>query len=443
MATANKPELRDALERVNEQITEKKRVAQEKWTAFEQKRDEFAAAGSDVSRTDDAEFKAADDIHKEYTTVAEELKGLENRREGIFRMIGKDGPRLPEAVPPGEKTGRLDEVEIKAPSQRVLESQDYKALVASGALGSDKRQFGTAKMVDLPFAETKALITGVSDTSGGAFITNERIGYVSQPQRPLRIIDLVTTGQTGSDTVEFARQTAYTSASAIVAEATTVDTGTKPQATLAFEKVTAIVETLAIYAGATRRALADVGQMRTLIDSQLRYDVLETVERQVVSGSGSGQFTGITNTSNILSQAKGGDSVADCIHKAITQIRLGFIEPNGVALHPNDWQVLRLSRDDSGAAAGTGGYLYGPPAMAAQPTIWGLPVAVSAAVPDDTGVVGDWSKAVLWLREGLQLFATDSHSDWFIKNLIAILAEMRAAFGVLLPQAFCKCTSLD
>jgi hypothetical protein len=32
--------------------------------------------------------------------------------------------------------------------------------------------------------------------------------------------------------------------------------------------------------------------------------------------------------------------------------------------------------------------------------------------------------------------ATDSHSDFFIRNIIAILAEMRAAFGIIRPSAF-------
>ena len=36
--------------------------------------------------------------------------------------------------------------------------------------------------------------------------------------------------------------------------------------------------------------------------------------------------------------------------------------------------------------------------------------------------------------------ATDSHMDFFIRNLVAILAEMRAAFGVIQPSAFCKVT---
>ena len=104
---------------------------------------------------------------------------------------------------------------------------------------------------------------------------------------------------------------------------------------------------------------------------------------------------------------------------------------------------MRLSRDDSGASAGTGGYLYGPPSTAGAEQMWGLPVAVTPSVPDDTGLVGDFRYATLWLREGVQVLASDSHSDFFIKNLVAVLAEMRAAFGVQLPAAFCKITSID
>jgi hypothetical protein len=37
---------------------------------------------------------------------------------------------------------------------------------------------------------------------------------------------------------------------------------------------------------------------------------------------------------------------------------------------------------------------------------------------------------------GANILVSDSHSDFFIRNLVAILAEMRAAFGVLRPAAF-------
>ena len=68
---------------------------------------------------------------------------------------------------------------------------------------------------------------------------------------------------------------------------------------------------------------------------------------------------------------------------------------------------------------------------------------MTPAVTDDSVIVADFTQAVLWLREGAQVLASDSHSDFFIKNLVVLLAELRAAFGVLNPTAFCKVTSVD
>jgi hypothetical protein len=36
----------------------------------------------------------------------------------------------------------------------------------------------------------------------------------------------------------------------------------------------------------------------------------------------------------------------------------------------------------------------------------------------------------------VSISVSNQHSDFFIRNLVAILAEMRAAFGVLRPAAF-------
>ena len=432
----NQNTLRGKLSEVQQQIADKESAVKETWTAFEQKRDEFAKAGNEANATDSAEFKAAEQIHKEYSAAAAELKQLEQVRNGVFEMLASNGtPGISNQAPAADETKTL--------SMRALESPDYKGLVDSGALHSDKRSF-VATLAEMSLDEVKTLITGVSDTSAGAFITNQRLGAVMQPRRMSRIVNLITMGETSVDAIEYARQTTFTNVAVEVAEATSTTTGTKPEATLAFEKVTETVKTIAHWIPATRRALADEAQLRTLIDSQLRYGLEFRLEDQIVNGNGSGEnLTGILNTNNVLSQAKGSLSVSDALHKAITQIRLGFVEPNGIAMHPTDWELVRLSRDDAGSISGTGAYLYGPPSQAVEPTIWGLPVAVTPAVPDDTALVGDFTKAVLWLREGAQVLATDSHSDFFVKNLVALLAEMRAALGVLLPQAFCKVTSID
>ena len=39
-------------------------------------------------------------------------------------------------------------------------------------------------------------------------------------------------------------------------------------------------------------------------------------------------------------------------------------------------------------------------------------------------------------RPQATLSVTDSHEDFFVRNIVAFLAEMRAAFGLIRPQAF-------
>jgi HK97 family phage major capsid protein len=51
-------------------------------------------------------------------------------------------------------------------------------------------------------------------------------------------------------------------------------------------------------------------------------------------------------------------------------------------------------------------------------------------------LLGDFSKAVLWDREQTTVTMTDSHEDFFVRNLVAILAEERVAFAVTRPTAF-------
>jgi len=441
---SDKDGLRAKLDEVNAQISDKNTEAQKKWQAFEEAREQFASAGNDANRVDSEEFQKVDSVHKEYSAVAEELGALESVRDGIFRMISPDAPKAASEGPNGFRPEQ-PEIDRRALGERVLDSEGYKHLVESGALSTERSRFHE-KLADISREEAKqmlgrpqaALLTGASDTSAGAFVVNDVKAYVPQPRRMAKVLDLITIGDTNSDTVEYVRQDDFTNVAAETAEATATTTGTKPEATIAFTKVTAAVKTIAHWIPATRRALADAGQLRTLVESQLRYGLEFRLESQVVAGDGTGEnLTGIQNTSGILTQAKGADTVADAIHKAITQVRLGFIEPNGIALHPNDWEIVRLSKDT------TNQYLIGPPGIAAAEQLWGLPVAVSPAVSDDTGLVGDWRYATLWMREGAQVYASDSHDDFFVKNLVALLAELRAAFGVTMPKAFASVTGLD
>jgi HK97 family phage major capsid protein len=287
----------------------------------------------------------------------------------------------------------------------------------------------------------KDLITGSSDTSAGAFVQTDYTGiYEPLGRYPLTIIDLVNRRETTSDLVEFVRQTTRVQEAAPTAEANVTDSdsqvsgavvGTKPEGAIAFEKVQEAVKTIAVWIPATKRALSDAAQIRGIIDQELQDDLNEELEDQIVNGNGVGEnFTGIFNTSGILAQAWDTD-IHRTGRKAITTLEVtGRSMATAWVLHPQDWETIELTQDDNGR------YYYAGPQQRGPKTWWGVPVATSQSLTQGTGLLGDFRKAVMWDREEASIQVSDSHSDFFIRNMVAILAEMRAAFGLIRPSAF-------
>lgn len=296
--------------------------------------------------------------------------------------------------------------------------------------------------------QVKSLFTGASATSGGAFVVNDRTDIVEMlGRRPFTIRNLVSNRRTSSDAVEFVRQTSHTNNAAVVAEATSsamptapetagalvlaTGGGYKPEGDWAFEVVTTNVKTIAEWVPVTKRALADVNQLQGLINDELRIDVQEEEEDQILNGDGSGEnFTGINNTSGIQTQAFA-TNIFDSVRKGITKARtVGRVNPNAVVMNPSDAEAIDLAKD------GNTQYYYGGPQSMGPRTLWGVPVVESEAQAAGTALLGDFTKAVIWDREQTTVTMTDSHADFFIRNLVAVLAEERLAFGVTRPTAF-------
>lgn len=336
---------------------------------------------------------------------------------------------------------------LKSIGQMFAESAEYKSMMGQFA---DGRINEKARVQSAPMG-VKALVTGASDTSGGAFVNTDIQNILEMlGRRELTVRDLISVRQTESDTVEYVRQTTQLSSAAPVPEATSAAAptapgtagalvlnaggGYKPEGSMAFEKVTATVKTIAEWVPATKRGLADASQLRGLIDDELRADLAEEEEDQILNGSGSGEnLTGILQTSGIQTQAWT-DDLLTTIRKAKTKTRtVGRVAANGIVLNPEDAERLDLLRPIDGD-----GQFYGPGpfAGAGVRTVWGLPIVESEAIAAGTGLVGDYTKAVLWDREQASITATDSHADFFIRNLVAILGEERVAFGVTRPKAF-------
>jgi HK97 family phage major capsid protein len=304
----------------------------------------------------------------------------------------------------------------------------------------------------------KGLITGLSDTSAGAFVTTQRLPVVSDlvGERRLYVRDLCTNIQIpGKDTFDYVTVTTKTNAAAPVLEATTSATpglnnvavgaytaahGVKPEANLVFAVVTSIVETIAHIIPVTRRAAADGGQVMQLINEFMLYGLREEEEDQILNGNGTTpNLRGILQTVGINTVGSAGTDL-DAIVDGIAAIRADNREPNAMVIHPNDWfsTGFLLAKDTAG------NYLVGDPRASLDQlnSLWGLRVVVTPAMTENTVLVGDFRQAVVADSMQGTIYMTDSHNDHFARNILDILAEERLGFGVLDPEAFATVTAV-
>lgn len=432
-ATLTKSRSRVLLEQAQERITQVKAL-------------DDAAAAAARELTDDEQTqrkglmeqaqKLFDDAKaaKSDESLAEQVKAFST--EIGLAEVGADG--IPGAV---VRSGK------KSLGELVIASKAYTDFIERYA-GADGRIPDSAKGIRSDAIGLKSLFTGTSDTSGGAFVETDHTGIVEMlGRRPLTIRDIVSVRRTGSDTVDYVRQTSHTNAAAPVAEATTsaaptapgtagalvqaTGGGYKPEGAWAFERDTATVKTIAEWVPATKRALADVAQLEGLINDELAADLAEVEENEMLSGDGTGEhLAGILHTSGTQAQSFSTD-IFETTRKAITKARtVGRVVPNAIGFNPTDQETIDLARDGNDRFFGAGPFAFGPR------TLWGYPTFESEAIPAGTAIVADWTKAVLWDREQASVTMTDSHADFFTRNLVAILAEERVAFAVTRPTAF-------
>jgi HK97 family phage major capsid protein len=308
------------------------------------------------------------------------------------------------------------------------------------------------------FRDAKALVTGLSQTSGGAFTQNMLLGQTVDliGQRPLTVRDLCTNIQISTDTFEYVTVTGKTNNAATVLEATSSATpglnnvavgaytaahGVKPESALTLAVVTSPVETIAHFIPITRRAAADAPQVRALVDAFLLYGLKEEEEDQILNGNGtSPNLRGILNVAGIQTVGSAGTDI-DAVVDAIAAIQVtGRRMPTAIVVHPSDWFTTGfLTAKDS-----AGNYLLANPGAGIEQltTLWGLRVVVSEAMTQNTLLVGDFRQAVVADRMQSEIFVTDSHNDWFTRNLLAVLAEERLGFGLLDPEAMCTVTAV-
>jgi HK97 family phage major capsid protein len=374
------------------------------------------------------------DDREKFNRMLADGKRLKGEVEQLVQMAELERFNLDNAE---SKTAAQVEVEAKTKVERA----EYKSW---GARVIESKQFKENDRREMQPVEVKALFND-TDANGGYLVRPERLSEIIDlvAKRPKSVINLVNRSQTTVDSIEYIVTLSRTNNAAIVPERASGAYGLKPESTFDFDFKTAVIKTIATWIAASRQILQDAPRLRALIDNELTYMVEIVLEDQLLNGDGTGQnFTGIMSTSGIntrVHQTSGArftatDTIPDTIKRALTDLALEYYEADAIVLHPATAEKLELQKD------GDDNYLnvYDPISQ----SLWRKPVLSTQAIASGSALVGNFRLGcTLWDRTTTEIRVGEPN-DYFLRNAVAVLAELRAGFAVTRPLAFEKITGL-
>jgi HK97 family phage major capsid protein len=314
----------------------------------------------------------------------------------------------------------------------------------SGQFFTEKRHHGSrnwnspvSELIEAPSMRATTLTEDVA--SGGKLLVPQYLpGITPLMFKRLTIRDLLASGQTDSPQIVYMVEKTFTNAAAAVAEG-----AAKPESALVFDQKVESVVKIAHWLPVTEEMLEDVSQIQSYIDARLRLGLDLTEEDQLLNGSGvAPNMLGLLNRVGLtVGSAVGAapDTNADAIFRTMMAVfNASFVMPDGHVINPANWQTIALMKTTYGE------YIAGGPfSPLPVPTLWGLPVDVTPSIVANTAFTGAFAtQAQVFDRGGVRVEASNSHQDFFIKNLVAIRAERREALCVYRPAAFAKTTAL-
>lgn len=390
-----------------------------------------------------------DEIKAELKRIGDEVKAHGEKALGEIKAFGKMTEETKEKVDKalsaqGEVLARVQAVEQLAAKieangaggdvqhetvgQQFVNNEQVKAFLARA---KTERVRGRVGM------EIRALITSLTtdaDGSAGDLIGQPtRVpGVFEIPQRRLTVRDLISPGRMDGDMIEYVKETGFTNNAGMVAEG-----ARKPESTIKFDKMTTTPKVIAHFMKASRQILSDAPQLASVVDQRLRYGLALKEEDQLLNGDGTGE-----NLLGIIPQASAYVAPAalpagvtttaiDTIRLAMLQAELAEFPSTGTVMHPIDWTLIELLKDDLGR------YIIGNPQGSAQPMLWNRPVVTTKSISEDKFLTGAFRpSAQVFDRWLARVEVATENEDDFVKNLVTILGEERIALAVYRPEGF-------
>jgi HK97 family phage major capsid protein len=273
----------------------------------------------------------------------------------------------------------------------------------------------------------------VGSMTTGVLQIDRTPGITPEARQALKVRNVLYSRPTSMSVVDFVKVSSPLSIGSPVPEASV-----KPENQLTFTSVSEKVRLIATWIPATKQVLDDMTELLGFIQSSLPYYINLEEELQLLAGDDTGE-----NLHGLLPQASAfntgllsashGWTKLDVIANAIRQINAAKeIDPTFVIMNTNDWWDIALTKDTLGR------YILGDPQSLTTPRIFGLDVVSTTSIAPGTFLVGSGSPVAAEIRDRqeMQVEISTEHSDYFVRNLVAVRAEKRLALVTKRPASF-------
>lgn len=265
---------------------------------------------------------------------------------------------------------------------------------------------------------------------GGA----QDIGITELRLRQRHVRDLFPHATTTAAVLHGVRETGFTNNAAAVPVRVGGAFGLKPTSTLTLASIVYPVATIAHILRAHRNILDDEPRLKDFLNRRMVDGVKLAEDDAMLYGDGTGEnITGIMNVSGIQSYTGlAGDPRTAQIRRAATLAMIAEYEPNGIVVHPLDWEDLELETDQMGQYR-----LAVNVAVGAEKRVWTMDVVATTAMHSTQFLLGAFGLgAQLYDREQVNVLLSTEDSDNFQRNAVTLRGEERIAMTVDRPESF-------
>lgn len=370
--------------------------------------DQILASVNQVSeKIDTSNAEAA----KSIAAITEKQEAMQRELAALQQTAAAQGPEKAETA--------------KSYGERFVTSAGYKAF--KNDMGNRRAGF-RLELAAAP--ETTQASNSVSRTT---FAPPTELGLVTDPRKVLNIESLFGHISVSGSAYQYVKY-GYTTTETATGPAVVAEGAAKPEANYTGTIVSGAVKTIAAWTKVTEQMMQDDANLVSFINDDLRYQLNKVIDQQIVTGTGSGQLTGLNQSGNYYDYITGaglesGDTVIDLILKVKANMEAANINNISLLLNPMDWVKV------IGAKNANKDYLI--PGILDVPAqrIWGIPVILSGSVASGKFHMGNFFEGGKVIeRTGLAV-EIDREGDDFTKNLMTIRAERRMDFAVVQPKA--------